>query len=496
MINRAKGVLAAMACCLALVVDCNATQEEVNDKPPPVGGATQPNSSALSLTGGEQRVASENLSTHLQYAPAIVHITGKLGIATGEYANGDSYQYLTLAADTQISVEGDQDNPSISGLLKIGVIPKDSLARAFDALIGRKVTITGSLFSVPAGRGPSVNIVATEINEGATQRVGHPATPAPSHPPNPLNEKLPSSQSSLPNEADSSVSIWPWVFALMLGSATLLINASKMHRRGEVVIFISNEEAIKAALWPVLAIFAGLIFWFFGTWFLWFSKIPSEVAVPFAMFLFATYIVGNMLITSFRTNSTLKNKLLSFGAKMAFGVLGIIAMIVSLALAQKPQRREDESSSEFADRVASQQAKAAAGGLAMSFALALFGLSLVSKASETEQKESDMAVQQDAAPSEMSADEYRHLLLRASRQLENISSQLASAAHLTSLRDGPEELRNAHLQLLQENREFIEKLRDQIACSELSKTERERLVDASAELISSAHNCENIIRQL
>ena len=54
MSDRSKGVMATVACCLVLLMGCNAKQAEGPDTQREVGGPIQPNLPSLSLTGGWQ----------------------------------------------------------------------------------------------------------------------------------------------------------------------------------------------------------------------------------------------------------------------------------------------------------------------------------------------------------------------------------------------------------------------------------------------------------
>lgn len=290
---------------------------------------------------------------------------------------------------------------------------------------------------------------------------------------------------SAPSTSDWSV--WPWLLVAAVLSAVLIAVGSSLQRAGQIVIFKSYGEASLAIFLTVGVPLLGVVIWFLGTWFNAFKVVEASLAVPFFMGCAALLAAGTLLVNSVRSNRSLGTGLLSFAVKVAFGVVGLLVMLVSLAFHQAPTRRDDETKQQFDDRVSAAKAKAVVADAFMIGALALLGLAVVSDG------EADAG---NVDSPQASVDQHRVLLARVGRQLEKINETFDSSAKITELVKSPPALVSAMLTQVAECSAVIEEVRQAHVDGGKASPESAATLRAATQLAEGAAKSASILNRI
>lgn len=293
------------------------------------------------------------------------------------------------------------------------------------------------------------------------------------------------SASALTNAAKSSVgSDWTFLLAVATGSALLIAVGASRQRAGKLVVFTSIDEAALAIFLTLGIPVLGIALWFLGGMADLFKQADASVAIPFIMACIAILVLGKLFLGSLRSNRTIGAGLLSFSVKVAFGFVGILAMLVSLALHQHPTRREDESERQFEDRVSANRTKALAMDVIMISVLAIMGLSLIGSVEDESSLDSV-----DAAD----LDKYRELVRGANRQIQVLNDAVDTREKIQGLIDSPKELLEVMLTQAEAVSSVVRQARNGLTSNSPPSTEATALLVTTDKVAEVSNRVANLL---
>lgn len=94
------------------------------------------------------------------YEPAVVSLTGTLLSAPGESPNGRKITFPALQLASPILVEGTPDEPAEKGVMLLHMVLNNKTMATFNALKGKRATVTGTLFHSDNGN-HQTNVLVT-----------------------------------------------------------------------------------------------------------------------------------------------------------------------------------------------------------------------------------------------------------------------------------------------------------------------------------------------